>query len=87
MLLFKFARAAAVRKEKAILEEDGRNTKRVNQRLPILIAKMALSFDWFGWNEPAIEFYKSLGAEIMKEWLTMRVDGEALKKLARMAKV
>ena len=38
------------------------------------------------WNTPAIDFYKSRGAEMMKEWLTMRVDGEALKKLARMAK-
>jgi hypothetical protein len=27
-----------------------------------------------------------LGAEVMKEWLTMRVDGDALKKLAGMAK-
>ena len=34
------------------------------------------------WNAPAIEFYKSLGAETMKEWLTMRVTGEALVRLA-----
>ena len=34
------------------------------------------------WNTPAIEFYKSLGAETMKEWLTMRVTGEALTRLA-----
>ncbi len=34
------------------------------------------------WNTPAIEFYKSLGAETMKEWLTMRVTGEALVRLA-----
>lgn len=36
------------------------------------------------WNEPAIEFYESLGARVMHEWLTMRVDGEALEKLAKM---
>jgi len=35
------------------------------------------------WNEPALQFYESLGARVMKEWLTMRVDGEALRKLAR----
>jgi GNAT superfamily N-acetyltransferase len=34
------------------------------------------------WNTPSIEFYKSLGAETMKEWLTMRVTGEALVRLA-----
>jgi GNAT superfamily N-acetyltransferase len=35
------------------------------------------------WNEPAIGFYESLGARVMKEWLTMRVDGEALRRLAQ----
>jgi len=34
------------------------------------------------WNTPAIEFYQALGAETMKEWLTMRVTGEALVRLA-----
>jgi len=36
------------------------------------------------WNQPAIDFYKSLGAGVMTEWLTMRVEGEALKKLAHL---
>jgi GNAT superfamily N-acetyltransferase len=35
------------------------------------------------WNEPAIGFYQSLGARVMKEWLTMRVDGDALRRLAQ----
>ena len=34
------------------------------------------------WNEPSIEFYKSLGAEAMDEWTVYRVSGEALRKLA-----
>ena len=34
------------------------------------------------WNTPAIEFYRSLGASVMKEWLTMRLTGEALVRLA-----
>ena len=34
------------------------------------------------WNSPAIGFYESLGAKVMREWLTMRVDGEALVRLA-----
>lgn len=35
------------------------------------------------WNEPAIGFYKSLGAEPMDEWTVMRVSGAALGTLAR----
>jgi hypothetical protein len=34
------------------------------------------------WNEPAISFYKSLGAVAMDEWTTFRLTGEALKRLA-----
>lgn len=34
------------------------------------------------WNEPAIGFYKSLGARPMDEWTVYRVDGEALANLA-----
>jgi GNAT superfamily N-acetyltransferase len=41
-------------------------------------------FEWavLHWNEPAIGFYKSLGARPMTEWSVFRVDGEALTKLA-----
>jgi len=34
------------------------------------------------WNTSAVEFYESLGAETLKEWLTMRVTGDALVRLA-----
>jgi GNAT superfamily N-acetyltransferase len=34
------------------------------------------------WNAPSIGFYQSLGAKLMDEWTVMRVDGEALMKLA-----
>ena len=34
------------------------------------------------WNEPSIEFYKSLGAVAMDEWTVFRMSGEPLKKLA-----
>jgi GNAT superfamily N-acetyltransferase len=34
------------------------------------------------WNEPAIRFYESLGGQIKREWLTVRVDGEAMAALA-----
>jgi GNAT superfamily N-acetyltransferase len=37
------------------------------------------------WNQPAIDFYESLGAKKLNEWLTMRVEGEALETLAKTA--
>ncbi len=41
-------------------------------------------FEWsvLDWNEPAIGFYKSLGARPMDEWTVFRLDGDALAKLA-----
>jgi len=33
------------------------------------------------WNSPAIEFYKSFGAEAMDEWTVYRTSGLALKNL------
>jgi len=34
------------------------------------------------WNEPAIRFYRSLGAVPMEEWTVFRLTGDALKRLA-----
>ena len=34
------------------------------------------------WNTPFIEFYEAHGAKVMREWLTCRVSGEALERLA-----
>jgi len=34
------------------------------------------------WNTPSVEFYESLGAKVVREWLTCRLDGEALQALA-----
>jgi GNAT superfamily N-acetyltransferase len=41
-------------------------------------------FEWWvlDWNTPAIDFYRSLGAEPMEEWTVQRVTGEALHRLA-----
>jgi GNAT superfamily N-acetyltransferase len=67
--------------------------KGIGKALLLHLAKIAVEnncgrYQWqvLDWNEPAIKFYESLGAEMMKEWLTMRVDGDGLKKLAGMAK-
>ena len=37
------------------------------------------------WNEPAIRFYEALGARVLREWMTARLDGEALARLAARA--
>jgi GNAT superfamily N-acetyltransferase len=34
------------------------------------------------WNDPALKFYESLGAEVLGDWETMRLTGAPLKKLA-----
>lgn len=34
------------------------------------------------WNEPAIAFYEKLGADVRKEWIAVRLDGEPLARLA-----
>ncbi|MGI6732226.1 MAG: GNAT family N-acetyltransferase [Anaerovoracaceae bacterium] len=53
------------------------------------LAKIAVErncgrLDWWclDWNEPAIDFYKQMGARPMDEWTVYRVDGEALPALA-----
>jgi GNAT superfamily N-acetyltransferase len=42
-------------------------------------------FDWqvLDWNAPAIAFYERLGARRLSEWVGMRLDGQALERLAR----
>ena len=41
-------------------------------------------FEWsvLDWNEPAIGFYKKLGAQPMDAWTIFRVSGDALRQLA-----
>jgi GNAT superfamily N-acetyltransferase len=63
--------------------------KGIGKALLVHLAQIAIRencgrFVWqvLDWNTPAIEFYKSLGAKVLDEWLTMRVEGEALEKLA-----
>lgn len=42
-----------------------------------------LEWSVLDWNDPAIGFYRSLGAKLMDEWTVMRVDGGALAALSR----
>ena len=53
------------------------------------LARIALEtecgrFEWsvLDWNKPAIDFYKSIGAELKKEWVITRLSGKSLKNFA-----
>lgn len=57
--------------------------------LLVRLARLAVERDcarleWWvlDWNEPAIAFYRSIGARPMDEWTVQRVDGAALAALA-----
>jgi GNAT superfamily N-acetyltransferase len=42
-----------------------------------------LEWSVLDWNEPAIQFYKGLGAEPLDDWTMYRVTGEKLDQLAQ----
>lgn len=53
------------------------------------LAKVAVSkncgrFEWsvLDWNEPAIQFYNSIGAKPQNEWIGYRLAGKALEEFA-----
>jgi GNAT superfamily N-acetyltransferase len=50
----------------------------------IAVERDCARLEWsvLDWNEPAIQFYKALGAKPMDEWTIYRVDGTALAKRA-----
>src|SRR5215467_2917597 len=57
------------------------------------IAHIAVNENCYGirwmvleWNEPALKFYESLGAELLGEWETMLVRDTALERLAGVSK-
>lgn len=41
-----------------------------------------LQWEVLDWNTPAIDFYRALGAEFLDEWRNVRLNGEAIKRLA-----
>ncbi len=62
----------------------------IGKALLVELARIAVRegcgrFQWqvLDWNTPAVEFYEGLGARRLEEWMTMRIDGDALERLAR----
>lgn len=63
--------------------------KGYGKRLLAFLARLAIErgcgrLEWWvlDWNQPAIDFYVSLGSQPMSDWTVHRVTGEALKDLA-----
>ena len=61
----------------------------IGRRLLSHLAGIALErgcgrFEWavLDWNEPAIAFYRRMGAELLDDWRICRLTGEALATLA-----
>ena len=46
-----------------------------------------LQWDVLEWNQPAIDFYQSMGARFLSEWRIMRVTDEAIPAMAAMEPV
>jgi GNAT superfamily N-acetyltransferase len=63
----------------------GYGTQLLSKLAQIAVERKCGRFEWsvLDWNEPAIGFYQTMGAEILPEWRICRVTGEALDHLAR----
>jgi GNAT superfamily N-acetyltransferase len=64
--------------------------KGFGREMLVALAQLAVErqcgrFEWsvLDWNEPAINFYKGMGAELLPDWRICRVTGEALSSLAK----
>jgi GNAT superfamily N-acetyltransferase len=62
---------------------------KVGKALLVKLAQIAVAndcgrFEWsvLDWNQPAIEFYRAIGAVPMDEWTVQRLSGKALTSLA-----
>lgn len=51
----------------------------------IAVAEGCGRFEWsvLDWNQPAINFYESIGAKPQSEWTIYRLTGEALERFTR----
>ena len=66
--------------------------KGIGKALLAAVARTAAQANFYGvhwevlnWNESAIEFYKSLGAEFRDHWRPVLLTGDALKRMAEKA--
>jgi GNAT superfamily N-acetyltransferase len=50
----------------------------------LAVARKCGRFEWavLDWNQPAIDFYRALGADLLPDWRICRLTGDALKRFA-----
>ena len=70
--------------------KQDRRGKGYGRAMLVALAKLAVErqcgrFEWsvLDWNEPAINFYKGMGAELLPDWRICRVTGDSLTSLAK----
>lgn len=83
-----FLGQAGIYLEDLFVEQEHRG-KGIGKALLARLAKIAVErgygrLEWavLDWNEPSIEFYRSLGAVPLDEWRAYRLEGDALSRLA-----
>ena len=56
----------------------------LNQLAKLTVERGCGRLEWscLDWNQPSIDFYRSLGAVPMDEWTVYRLTGDALQKMA-----
>ncbi|MBQ7930378.1 MAG: GNAT family N-acetyltransferase [Clostridia bacterium] len=69
--------------------KPGHRSKGFGKGLLKQLARIAVErgcgrLDWLclDWNQPSIDFYRSLGAVSMDDWTTYRLTGDPLRKMA-----
>ena len=62
----------------------GYGTRLLKRLAQIAVERNCGRFEWsvLDWNEPAIQFYKSMGADILPDWRICRLTGDTLTALA-----
>lgn len=57
----------------------------LRQLAAIAVGRGCARFEWavLDWNQPAIDFYKSIGATSLDDWTVYRLTGTALQALAQ----
>ena len=75
--------------EDLFVEEELRG-QGIGKALLVRVAELAvekgcrrLQWQVLDWNTPAIDFYVAMGGEFMNEWRTVRLNDDALLRLAR----
>ena len=67
------------------MRNKGFGKKMLSHLASIAEAEGCARFEWavLDWNEPAIKFYESIGARLMKDWIINRLDETGIKNLSK----